>query len=83
MTSKRPEIPTLAPDYVRSISERAASIGIGEMTLRRLIKRGEGPATLRLSPGRIGIRDSAWSAWLASREQQPGKSGHPEQRPAA
>jgi len=67
----------LARDCVRSIPELAASIGINDMTLRRMISRGDGPRTLRLSPGRIGIRDSAWAEWLKSREE-PQPAAPPE-----
>jgi predicted DNA-binding transcriptional regulator AlpA len=67
---KRPDPP--APDYVHSIAERAASIGIGENTLRRMISKGEGPTVIQLSKRRLGIRDSAWSAWIAARETRPG-----------
>jgi predicted DNA-binding transcriptional regulator AlpA len=76
--SHRP--PPLTPDFIRSIPECAASVGIDDMTLRRLIQRGQGPATIRLSPGRLGIRDSAWNAWLASRETASGANEQPAER---
>jgi predicted DNA-binding transcriptional regulator AlpA len=36
-------------------------------TGRRIMKRGEGPRVLQLSPRRIGIRESDNAAWQASR----------------
>ena len=55
-------------DYVRSIEERANAIGISQWTLRRMIRAGTGPKVIKLSPRRLGIRDSAWREWLAARE---------------
>jgi hypothetical protein len=66
--------PPIAPDFVRSIPERARSIGIDDMTLRRMIWRGDGPTIIKLSPGRIGIRDSHWNLWLKGREEKPRPS---------
>jgi len=57
-------------DYVRSIEERAKAIGISQWTLRRMIRAGTGPKVIKLSPRRLGIRDSAWREWIASRETQ-------------
>jgi predicted DNA-binding transcriptional regulator AlpA len=41
--------------------------GFSEATGRRLIKSGEGPRVLQLSPRRIGIRESDNAAWQAAR----------------
>jgi hypothetical protein len=62
-------------DFCRicSIEERAREAGINTKTLRRLIWRGEGPATIRLSPRRIGISDRDWQVWLNSRRTGAGK----------
>jgi predicted DNA-binding transcriptional regulator AlpA len=54
-------------DCVRTIKETAAILGIGEPSLRVMIREGRGPQVTRLSPRRIGIRDSHREFWLASR----------------
>jgi predicted DNA-binding transcriptional regulator AlpA len=41
--------------------------GFSKATGHRLIKAGEGPSILQLSPRRIGIKESANAAWQASR----------------
>lgn len=43
-------------DIVESIGEAAGYMGISISTLRRQIKAGTGPAIVRPSKGRIGIR---------------------------
>lgn len=55
------------PDYVRSMRETAAILGVSVDTLRRLIARGDGPLVTRLSMRKLGIRDSDREAWLAER----------------
>lgn len=59
------------PDFCKSIAERAESLGISPITLRRTIDRGEGPTVTQLSRHRIGIRESHWAAWLDSRDRKP------------
>jgi predicted DNA-binding transcriptional regulator AlpA len=54
-------------DCVRTIKETAAILGIGEPSLRVMIREGRGPQVTRLSARRIGIRDSHRESWLASR----------------
>jgi predicted DNA-binding transcriptional regulator AlpA len=54
-------------DCVRTITETAAILGIGEPSLRVMIREGKGPQVTRLSPRRIGIRESHRELWLASR----------------
>jgi predicted DNA-binding transcriptional regulator AlpA len=54
-------------DYVRTIKETATILGIGEPSLRVMIREGRGPQVTRLSARRIGIRDSHREFWLASR----------------
>jgi predicted DNA-binding transcriptional regulator AlpA len=51
-------------DRVRSLQETAALLGISICTLRRMIAAGEGPIVTRLSPRRLGIRDSHRAAFL-------------------
>jgi len=55
-------------DYVRSIAETAKILGIGEPSLRVMIREGQGPTVTRLSERRYGIRDSDRTAWLDARE---------------
>jgi predicted DNA-binding transcriptional regulator AlpA len=54
-------------DCVRTIKETAAILGIGEPSLRVMIRQGRGPQVTRLSARRIGIRDSHRQVWLDSR----------------
>jgi predicted DNA-binding transcriptional regulator AlpA len=54
-------------DYVRTIKQTAEILGIGEPSLRVMIREGRGPKVTRLSARRIGIRDSHRQAWLDAR----------------
>jgi predicted DNA-binding transcriptional regulator AlpA len=54
-------------DCVRTIKQTAEILGIGELSLRVMIREGKGPQVTRLSERRIGIRDSHRQAWLDSR----------------
>jgi excisionase family DNA binding protein len=54
-------------DVVRTVKETAQILGIGEPTLRTMIREGRSPQVTRLSTRRIGIRDSHREFWLASR----------------
>jgi predicted DNA-binding transcriptional regulator AlpA len=51
-------------DRVRSLAETAALLNISIATLRRMIAAGTGPRVIRLSPRRLGIRDSDREAFL-------------------
>jgi predicted DNA-binding transcriptional regulator AlpA len=51
-------------DRVRCLREVAELLGISLPTLRRMIVAGTGPIVTRLSPRRVGIRDSHRVAWL-------------------
>jgi hypothetical protein len=51
-------------DRVRSLAETAALLGISIATLRRMISAGTGPIITRMSPRRLGIRDSHRAAYL-------------------
>jgi predicted DNA-binding transcriptional regulator AlpA len=55
-------------DCIRTVKLTAEILGIGEPSLRKLIREGRGPTVTRLSPRRIGIRDSHREAWLAARQ---------------
>jgi predicted DNA-binding transcriptional regulator AlpA len=69
---KRAPVDTTAPlrDPVHSIREAAAYTKKHEKTLYRLIRSGLGPATVRLTPGRIGIRTSALERWINAHTQE-------------
>jgi predicted DNA-binding transcriptional regulator AlpA len=49
---------------VRSLREVAAATGISIATLRRRVADGTGPVIVRMSPRRVGVRDSDFVAWL-------------------
>jgi hypothetical protein len=55
-------------DVVRTVAETAVLLGLGEQTLRTMIKEGRGPQVTRLSARRIGIRDSHRQFWLKTLE---------------
>ena len=65
--SRKPATPGVQPDCV--VSERAAAemLGISPDTLRRTVKRGEGPCRISLSPRRVGYRLTDLHAWLDKR----------------
>jgi predicted DNA-binding transcriptional regulator AlpA len=56
-------------DPVLMIKEVAAYCRKHHKTIERLIRQGKGPATIRITEHRIGIRRSALEAWLASLEK--------------
>jgi hypothetical protein len=72
---------TRTVNRIRSIEERAKEAGIDTHTLRRMIWRSEGPATIQLSPRRIGISDRDWEAWLDSRRNGNVVVKDPERPP--
>ena len=63
--------PARKPNFIRSIEQRAYEAGFHPDTLRTQIANGEGPPVIRLSPKRLGIRDSDWNEWLDSRRIAP------------
>ena len=60
-------------DRVLTLSEFADIAGISLVTLRRLIRRGDGPAVTKLSIRRLGVRISHAMAWLDSRTSSGSK----------
>jgi predicted DNA-binding transcriptional regulator AlpA len=54
-------------DKVLSFGHWCEINNFSKATGHRIIKRGEGPPVLQLSPRRIGIRESDNAAWQASR----------------
>lgn len=67
-TQRRPEAshPPPTPHFL-SFKEVMADSGLGYATIWRMIKRGEFPSQVQLSPGRVGFRVDAYNAWKASR----------------
>jgi predicted DNA-binding transcriptional regulator AlpA len=57
------------PDTVNSLAETADRLGIHTRTLQRMLADGTGPATVRLSPRRIGILESDLAMWIAARRR--------------
>jgi predicted DNA-binding transcriptional regulator AlpA len=57
-------------DEVIGLKESARIASISLSTLRRQIEAGEGPAVVRLSPRRVGIRWCVLRAWLKQCEEQ-------------
>jgi hypothetical protein len=68
--------PARKPNFIRSIEQRAYEAGFHPDTLRTQIAKGEGPPVIRLSPKRLGIRDSDWDEWLNSRRVAPQEETH-------
>jgi prophage regulatory protein len=46
-----------------------ARLGLGEMSIRRLVEQGRFPRPVRLSPQRVGWRVADVMAWEASRSE--------------
>ena len=60
---------------VFSLNEAAARAGFARRSLERLIAIGEGPATIQLSPRRVGVLDEDLKRWLlARRRPAPGEA---------
>jgi predicted DNA-binding transcriptional regulator AlpA len=43
--------------------------GISDTTLWRLERRGDFPRSIKISPGRVGYRESEVEAWIARRAE--------------
>ena len=56
-------------DRILSFDEFAELNGFSKTTLRRAIARGEGPPVVKLSPRRLGIRESDGAAWQVARSK--------------
>jgi predicted DNA-binding transcriptional regulator AlpA len=52
-----------------TLNEVAAREKVSRKTLDRVIKRGEGPILVRLSPHRRGVLESDFQDWLNSRRE--------------
>lgn len=58
-------------DRVMSLSEFALAANVSIATARRLIASKNGPAVIRLSVRRLGIRVGDYQRWLAERASRP------------
>lgn len=54
---------------VISLNEAASRINVSRRTLNRVIARGLGPPTIRLSPRLLGVAESDFERWLETRRQ--------------
>ena len=75
---------------VLSRRQVAALLGVSAATLGRMVHRGEFPAPIRLSRGRVGWRRATVERWLAEREaatsqilRAPDAPASPRRRPPA
>lgn len=57
------------PKVAYTMKEVAATLGVGEKTVRHLIQRGDMPA-VQISPRRIIIPASSLAGWLVRRAAQ-------------
>lgn len=58
-------------DRIISAHDLVARLSLSRSTLWRLVRRGELPRPLRLSPGRVGWLESDVRKWLESRRITP------------
>jgi len=60
---------------ILSLDQAAARAGVVRRTLERLISTGQGPATVQISPRRVGVIDDDLSRWiLTPRKPAPGEA---------
>ena len=57
-----------SPTRILSTKQLSQLINLSESTLWRMRQRGQLPQPIRVSPGRVGWRESDIVAWLATRE---------------
>jgi predicted DNA-binding transcriptional regulator AlpA len=57
-------------DRIFTLDEFAKLNSLSAMTLYRVIRRGDGPKVVQLSPRRLGIRESDGAKWQAARVQE-------------
>jgi predicted DNA-binding transcriptional regulator AlpA len=74
LTGFRRMADVVGDDHVMSHKEWTKAAGISEKNGRELIERGDGPATVQLSPNRIGVRVSDYRAWLTTRTERRRKT---------
>jgi hypothetical protein len=54
---------------VLKFPEWCVAAGVSERTGRRILASGTGPAVVRLSDNRMGVRVGAHKVWVSSRER--------------
>lgn len=69
MRKRKPEFKHLDNDDLKvlTLREAAALDGTAFVTFKRTIARGEGPRTIQLSPGRVGVRRIDYRKWQEAR----------------
>ena len=67
----RQSLPHPDDDVVDTFKQWCIDNGFSEATGRRLLASGRGPAIVRLSTRRFGIRRKDNRAWLAANTEQP------------
>lgn len=71
------------PDYDRvdSLIDFCRQVNVSPPTMRRLIRKGEGPTITKLSDRRIGVRRRHGREWLDARaKQKPGTPNRDQPR---
>jgi hypothetical protein len=72
-----PDVSTLHPNQILSLSEWCALNGFSIRTGRRIRASGDGPVVIKLSPNRIGITVADNARWQRSRAS---KTAAPQRR---
>jgi hypothetical protein len=67
--------PSVLLDGFFTHKQLSAEIGVHPRTLRRILKRGEGPPRTILGPKTILYRRESVAEWLRSREQRSTRLG--------
>jgi predicted DNA-binding transcriptional regulator AlpA len=66
----------ISKHQILKYEEAAKRATLTRRSLERLISKGEGPATVRISERRVGILESDLDAWMLSRRRPaPGARG--------
>jgi predicted DNA-binding transcriptional regulator AlpA len=69
MPKTKPQPTIVTPLHVITVQDFAKSNGLSAATVKRMIARGTGPRTIRLSTKRIGIRLADALRWQEGRVQ--------------
>ena len=57
----------VCPPAILSVKAACRETTLSRSTLWRLVKSGQFPAPVKLSPGRVGFRATEVHAWIAAR----------------
>jgi hypothetical protein len=66
-----PDVSTLHPNQILSLSEWSSLNGFSIRTGRRIRASGDGPVVTQLSPQRVGVSVANNARWQKSRERGP------------